>query len=57
MMMTDELRAQLVHLINTYVAEPTAKTRLSALVAKHDIPVKGILVELETFLAGAINLG
>jgi hypothetical protein len=55
MMMTHELRAHLVRLIDSYVTEPTVKTQLSALVAKHNVPVKGILAELEPFLSGTIN--
>ncbi len=54
-MTANELRLHLEHLIDTYVPDQVAKAHLLALVARPNVPVKGILVELEPFLAGAIS--
>lgn len=49
-MTTDELRVNLMHLINAYVTDTPTKGRLLALVALDDVPAKGILVELVPYL-------
>jgi hypothetical protein len=54
-MTIDELCSHLKHLIETYVPDQIAKTRLRGLVARPDVPVKSILVELDPFLSGAIS--
>ena len=54
-MTIDQLRLYLKQLIDAYVLEPSAKLRLLELVTRPDVPVKGILVELEPFLTGAIS--
>lgn len=54
-MTIDELRVHFTHLIGTYVADPSAKTRLLALVARDDVPAKGILAELTPYLSGRVT--
>jgi hypothetical protein len=42
-------------LIDTYVQHQTVKVDLLSLVARSDVPVKGILADLEPLLLGAIS--
>ncbi|PAY06613.1 hypothetical protein CK489_27440 [Bradyrhizobium sp. UFLA03-84] len=42
-------------MIDTYVADQIVKVRLLSLVARHDVPAKGILAELESARSGAMN--
>lgn len=55
MMTIDELRVHLTSLIGTYVDDPTARARLLALVARDDVPAKGILVDLTPYLSGVVT--
>jgi hypothetical protein len=52
MMTTDDLRKNLIHLVNTYVGDPLVSARLLELAKRDPIPVKGILSELDLFLTG-----
>jgi hypothetical protein len=51
-MTLDELRAHLRNLIDRYVTDDDAKTRLLELVSRPDVPAKGILADLDPFLLG-----
>ena len=52
-MTIDELRLHLSHLINSHVQDLPLRARLLMLVATHDVPAKGILIDLEPFLSGS----
>jgi hypothetical protein len=54
-MTVDELRSHLQHLIDTYVLDQIAKAQLLSLMARPDVPAKGILAELEPYLSGTIS--
>ena len=54
-MTIDELRVHFTHLIGNYVGDPSAKAHLLALVARDDIPAKGILAELTPYLSGIVT--
>jgi hypothetical protein len=54
-MTIDELRRHLAHLVDAYVTDGAKKEHLHSLVSRHDVPAKGIMAELEPFLAGKIS--
>jgi len=51
----NDLRMSLSLLIDRYVTDVAAKARLNSLVARPQVPAKGILAELEPFLIGSIS--
>ena len=55
MITIDQLRKHLIHLINTYVTEPTVALQLLALVEREPIPTKGILAGLDPYLTNHIG--
>ena len=56
-MTVDELRAHLNYLIEKYVPEDdVSKRRLLLMVARDEVPAKGILVELTPFTAGKLSV-
>ena len=54
-MTADELRSHLEYLIDSYVQDQILRAHLVSLVARSDVPAKGILVELEPFLSATIS--
>jgi len=55
MMTVADLRKHLIHLINTYVGDPSVAARLLALTEREPVPTKGILAELDPHLSGKMN--
>lgn len=51
----DELRMHLTRLVNNYVPDVAEKARIFALVARDDIPEKGVLRELTSYLSGVVT--
>lgn len=54
-MTVDELRANLSYLIGKYVLDDVVKERLLLMVARDEVPAKGILVELTPFTSGMLS--
>lgn len=54
-MTTDELRVNLTYLVNTYVTDQLAKSRLLARVSLDDAPAKNILAELVPYLSNNVT--
>lgn len=53
-MTIEELRSNLLHLVETYVSDSGARNELLSLVNRHDIPAKGVLVKLTPFVSGRV---
>jgi hypothetical protein len=53
-MTVEELRRNLLQLVETYVTDPGARDELQSLVSRDDIPAKGILVQLTPFMSGSV---
>jgi hypothetical protein len=54
-MTAEELRKNLLRLVDTYVTESRVRDELVSLVNRRDVPAKGILVQLTPFMAGAVS--
>jgi hypothetical protein len=50
-MTTEELRGNLLQLIETYVIDPRVKLSVN----RDDIPVKGILIQLASFMSDRVS--
>ena len=54
-MTVEELRRNLLQLIETYVTDPEVHDELQSLVSRDGIPAKGILVQLTPFMSGRVS--
>ena len=54
-MTTEELRGNLLQLIETYVIDSRVRNELKLSVNRDNIPVKGILIQLATFMSGIVS--
>ena len=51
----EELRSNLLHLIETYVTDSGVRDELQSVVNRHDIPAKGVLARLTPFMSGKVS--
>ncbi|MEM5327737.1 hypothetical protein VSR34_14180 [Paraburkholderia sp. JHI2823] len=54
-MTVEELRRNLLQLVETYVTDPKTRDELQSLVSRDDIPAKAILVQLTPFMSGNVS--
>jgi hypothetical protein len=51
----EELRRNLLQLVETYVTDPGARDDLQSLASRDDVPAKGILGQLTPFMSGSVS--
>jgi len=54
-MTVEELRRNLLRLVETYVTDSGVRNELESLVNRHDIPAKGVLAQLAPFMSGRVS--
>ena len=54
-MTIEELRSNLLLLIETYVTDSDVRDELHSLVNRRDIPAKGVLAQLTPFTSGRVS--
>lgn len=51
----EELRNNLIHMIDKYVPDSEERNKLSSLVSREKVPVKGIIADLTPYLSTKIS--
>ena len=54
-MTVEELRRNLLRLVETYVTESGVRDERQSLVNRDDIPAKGVLAQLTPFMSGKVS--
>lgn len=54
-MTIEELRRNLLRLVETYVTDSGVRDELQSLVNRHDVPTKGVLAQLTPFMSGRVS--
>lgn len=54
-MTVEELRSNLLHLVETYVTDSEVRDELHSLVNRRDVPAKGVLAQLTPFMSGRVS--